>query len=259
MHGGIDMKILLSNDDGITAPGLALLEEIAKKFTDDVTVVAPDSDMSGAGHSLTLRSPLRLAQHDKTHFSVNGTPTDSVVMAIRHVMPEKPDFLFSGVNYDSNMAEDITYSGTVAAAMEARLLGVPSIALSQKVGEAGKIDQNIVRTFAPKVLKAILDGFEFPEGIFLNINFPSVSVDDVKGVKITAQGTRTIEDRVIQSVDPRGKPYFWIGAADYRKNENHRDVETDLWAVQSGYISVTPISLDMTDRTSFGALNKLFA
>ncbi|MDR1233746.1 MAG: 5'/3'-nucleotidase SurE [Holosporales bacterium] len=253
------MRILLSNDDGIGAPGLAVLESVTKKFTDDITVVAPDSNMSAAGHSLTLKTPLRLIEHSERRFSVNGTPTDSVVMAARHVMPEKADFMFSGINCDSNLAEDITYSGTVAAAMEAILLGIPAIAFSQNVNKDGSISWDVAQTYAPIVIKLIIEKFKFPKNVLLNVNFPSVDVKDVKGILLTRQGTRTIEDHVIMSFDPRGDPYFWIGPAEYRKTEEHSALDTDLGAIHSGYVSITPLSLNMTDMISLSVLKELFA
>ncbi|MDR1475852.1 MAG: 5'/3'-nucleotidase SurE [Holosporales bacterium] len=254
------MKILLSNDDGVGAPGLSVLEEIAKKFTDDVTVIAPKSNMSGSGHSLTFTMPLRLTEHgDDHHFSVDGTPTDCVVMAVRHVMSERPDFMMSGINFDSNLAEDITYSGTVAAAMEATLLGIPAIAFSQKMNKDGSIDWEIARTYGPVVLKLIMEKFRFSKYVFLNVNFPSGSIDKVKGILVTKQGTRAIDDHVIMAKDPRGSPYFWIGPAEYRKNEDYSELDTDLGAVHSGYVSITPMSLDMTDRSSLETLKELFA
>jgi 5'-nucleotidase len=252
------MKILVSNDDGTGAPGIKLLEKVALQFTDDVYVVAPDSNMSGAGHSLTLKSPLRLIEHDEHHFSVSGTPTDSVVMALRYLMKDKPDYVLSGINFDSNLAEDITYSGTVAAAMEACLLGIPSIAFSQKMSKDGCINWDIAKTYAPIILTTIMKNYVFPNGILINVNFPSGSVEDVKGIKITKQGVRSIEDHVIQSIDPRGDPYFWIGPADYRKNENHDNAAFDLGAVHNGYVSITPISLDMTAKSEIDVLSKLF-
>ncbi|MDR2458821.1 MAG: 5'/3'-nucleotidase SurE [Holosporales bacterium] len=253
------MRVLISNDDGINAPGIAILEEIAKTLSDDVYVVAPQANMSAAGHSLTIKSPLRLVERDPRHFSVDGTPTDSVVMAMRHIMSEKPDLVLSGVNADSNLADDITYSGTVAAAMEACLFGIPAIALSQNLNKDGAINWEIVRTYAPDILKTIMSNFMFPEGVLLNINFPAGEVAGIRGVKITSQGTRAIEDHVIRSTDPRGDPYFWIGPAEYRKNEDNKDLETDLGAVNSGYISITPISLDMTARKQMEKLRELFA
>lgn len=253
------MKILISNDDGIGAPGILLLEEVAKKFSSEVYVFAPSSNMSGAGHSLTLKSPLRLKEHDKFHYSVNGTPTDSVVMALRYLMTEKPDFVLSGINFDSNLADDITYSGTVAAVMEACLFDVPAIAFSQKMNKDGSINWEVSRTYAPVVLKVIMDKFRFPKGVFLNVNFPSCDIKDVKGIRVTHQGTRIIDDHVIQSIDPRGDPYFWIGPAEYRKNDDNKDLTMDLGAVNSGYVSITPLSIDMTARSEISILNELFS
>jgi 5'-nucleotidase len=262
------MKVLLSNDDGIEAAGLSLLEDVVREFFDnnvrdesnvDIMVVAPDSDKSGSGHSLTLKRPLRLTEHDARHFSVNGTPTDCVMMAVRHIVDEKPDLMLSGVNSDANVAEDLMYSGTVAAAAEACLHGIPAIAMSQGVDKSGCINWDVARTHAPAVLGRIVGKFEFPKGVFLNINFPYGNAGDVKGVRITSQGERAIKDHVIQSIDPRGNPYFWIGPADYRKNDNHSDMATDLWAVHNGYISITPISLNKTDMQSISVLDRLFS
>jgi 5'-nucleotidase len=254
------VKILLSNDDGIGAPGLIILEDIAKKFAEEVVVIAPESNMSGSGHSLTLSTPLRLKKlADDYHFSLNGTPTDCIVMAIRHIMSQRPDFVLSGINYDSNLAEDITYSGTIAAAMEATLLGVPAIAFSQKMDKDGMVNWEIAKTYTPVVLKIIMDKFHFPKHVFLNVNFPACKINEVKGILVTRQGTRTIDDHVIMAIDPRGAPYFWIGPAEYRKNEDNKMLDTDLGAVNSGYVSITPMSLDMTDITSLKVLNELFA
>ncbi|MDR1332996.1 MAG: 5'/3'-nucleotidase SurE [Holosporales bacterium] len=252
------MRILVSNDDGISAVGIAVLEEIAKQFADDVYVVAPLTNMSAAGHSLTLKSPLRLLERDSRHFAVDGTPTDSVVMALRHVMPERPDFVLSGVNADSNLADDITYSGTVAAAMEASLFGIPAIALSQKISKDGSINWDIAREYAPVVLKMVMNNFKFGRGVLLNVNFPSGDTGSVKGIKITTQGTRAIDDHVIQSTDPRGDPYFWIGPAEYRNKEDHNDLSIDLGAVHNGYVSITPLSLNMTAVSQLRALEELF-
>ncbi|MDR1365136.1 MAG: 5'/3'-nucleotidase SurE [Holosporales bacterium] len=252
------MRVLISNDDGISAPGIALLEEVARKFSDDVYVVAPITNMSAAGHSLTIKSPLRLLERDSRHFAVDGTPTDSVVMAMRHVLAQKPDFVFSGINADSNIADDITYSGTVAAAMEACLFGVPAIAFSQNLNKDGSINWDIARACAPNILSMIIDNFQFPSGVLLNVNFPAGNVEDVRGIKITSQGTRAINDHVIQSIDPRGNPYFWIGPAEYRKNEDNKDLDTDLGAVNSGYVSITPMSLDMTAKAQLDELKRVF-
>lgn len=254
------MRILLSNDDGIGAQGLVVLEEIAKCISDDVFVVAPDSNMSGAGHSLTLKTPLRLKEYDDHHFSVNGTPTDSVVMAIRYVMENKPDIMLSGVNFDANLAEDITYSGTVAAAMEARLLGVPAVAFSQKLPNNGEVNWDIARKFGVDIIKTLLASYEFPKDVLLNINFPSVNdISEVNGIKITKQGCRAGEDHVMRSLDPRGTPYFWIGGADYRRHDTTKGLETDLGAVNNNFISITPITLDFTSFIAMKELERVFA
>lgn len=253
------MKILLSNDDGIGAPGIVVLEEIAKKISSEVYVVAPDSNMSGAGHSLTLKTPLRLREYDEYHFSVNGTPTDSVVMAVRHIIHEKPDLMLSGINFDSNLAEDITYSGTVAAAMEARLLGIPAIAFSQQMFKDGTINWEVSRAYGDDIIRKIMKIYDMPKNVLLNVNFPAVEqASDVRGIRITRQGFRAGEDHVIQAVDPRGTPYFWIGGADYRKHDTTSELETDLGAVNNGFISVTPISLDFTAGAAIKHLEEVF-
>ena len=253
------MRILISNDDGFGKPGILLLEEIAKKIGSEVFVSAPSSNMSGAGHSLTMMTPLRINEYDDHHFSVNGTPTDSVVMALRHLMKDKPDFVFSGINNDANLSDDISYSGTVAAAMEAELFDIPAIAFSQKIDNNGEIDWEVARTYAPVALKVITEKYRFPKGILLNINFPACKVEEVKGIRVTTQGTRTIDDHVIQSVDPRGIPYYWIGPAEYRKKDDERDIGTDLGAVYHKYVSITPLSVNMTARSEMSVLGDLFS
>jgi 5'-nucleotidase len=253
------LKILISNDDGYGSTGILLLEEVAKKFSDAVYVFAPSVNMSGAGHSLTLKSPLRLKEYDDHHFSINGTPTDSVVMALRYLMKDKPDFVLSGINFDANLADDITYSGTVAVAMEACLFDIPAIAFSQRINKDGIANWDVARTYAPVVLKVIIEHYKFTKGVFLNVNFPSCDVKDVKGIRITSQSHRAIDDHVIQSIDPRGEPYFWIGTADYRHRENNKDIDTDLGAIHSWYVSITPMSIDMTARSQINTLSELFS
>ena len=253
------MRILLSNDDGIGAPGILLLEDIAREIAEEVYVVAPDTNMSGAGHSLTFKTPLRLKEYDDYHFSVNGTPTDSVVMAVRHIMANKPDFMMSGINCDANLAEDITYSGTVAAAMEACLLGIPSIALSQQVFKNGSVNWEVVKKHGPNIIKQIIKNYEMPKEILLNINFPALErAEDLKGIRVTQQGFRSGEDHVIKSIDPRGNPYFWIGGAEYRRHDTTSDLDTDLGAINNDFISITPISLDLTADKAIAGLKEVF-
>jgi 5'-nucleotidase len=253
------VSVLLSNDDGISAVGLSILEKSVRSFTDDrVVVVAPDLNMSGSGHSLTLWNPLRLTEHDPDHFSVNGTPVDCMIMALEHIADQKPDIVLSGINNDANLSDDVLYSGTVAVAEEACARGIPSVAFSQNVKNGRKIDWEVAEKYTPIVLKVIMKNFEFSKGIFLNINFPACDVGDVKGIKITSHGSRPLDNNIEKLTDPRNRQYFWIGTDDYRRNEDHSDTETDLWAVYNGYVSITPMSLDRTDKNSITTLERLF-
>ena len=246
------MRILITNDDGVEAPGLDALEHIANEITKDVWVVAPETDNSGASHSLTLAEPLRMRELGKRHYAVKGTPTDCVIMGVRFLLRDKPpDLVMSGVNRGQNLADDVTYSGTVAGAIEGALLGVPSIAMSLVIGPA-EADQG---TGLPKWETPMQRGADlvrrllevgWPDGVVLNVNFPDCEPDAVKGMVVTSQGQRNpdllrIEDRL----DTRGKPYYWVGL-ERRRGKPPKG--TDLWAVQSGRISVTPLQLDFTDE-----------
>ncbi|EEY00256.1 stationary phase survival protein SurE [Brucella pinnipedialis B2/94] len=210
------LRILLTNDDGIHAEGLAVLERIARKLSDDVWVVAPETDQSGLAHSLTLSEPLRLRQIDARHFALRGTPTDCVIMGVRHVLPGAPDLVLSGVNSGANMADDVTYSGTVAGAMEGTLLGVRAIALSQEYEYAG--DRRIVpwetaEAHAPELIGRLMEA-GWPEGVLLNLNFPNCAPEEVKGVRVTAQGKLSHDARLDERRDGRGFPYFWLHFSD---------------------------------------------
>jgi 5'-nucleotidase len=240
------MRILITNDDGIHAKGLAVLERIARQLSDHVTVVAPESDQSGVAHSLSLNDPLRIREIGPRHFAVKGTPTDCVIMGVHKLMSEgRPDLILSGVNRGHNLAEDVTYSGTVAAAMEGTLLGIPSIALSQGYPPGGG-DQTIWDCSewhgAALIKRALLQGV--PEGVLLNINFPACRADEVKGVSVSVQGRRdasylNIEERK----DGRHLPYYWIG---FSRQTRPPAVGTDLAAIAEQKISVTPLQLDLT-------------
>ncbi len=242
------MRILVTNDDGIHAPGLKVLERIAQGLSDDVWVVAPETDQSGVSHSLSLNDPLRLREISPRHFAVKGTPTDCVIMGIRHVVREaRPNLVLSGVNRGQNVAEDVTYSGTVAGAIEGTLLGVPSIALSQAYGPGGRnaIRWHCAEVHAPKVIRQILE-LGIPEGSLVNINFPDCEPDEVKGVAVTAQGQRSQELlRIEERVDGRGNPYYWVAFARAKYVPANG---TDLWAIADRRISVTPLQLNMTDE-----------
>ncbi len=253
------MKILISNDDGIGRPGILALEEAAKRITQDVYVVAPSNNKSGASHAMTLMAPLRIVKYDDLHYAVTGTPTDCIIMAMRYILDDVPDLVLSGVNYDSNLAEDIMYSGTVAAAMEGCVFGINSIALSQALDKQGTANWDVTKEVAYDTLKTVLDRYEFKKNIFLNINFPFVTKkEDIKGINITSHGMRDrVEDCIIRSIDPRGLEYFWMGSADYRKNNTCMDTTVDLGAINNGYISITPIALGMTALSEIKNLQEI--
>ncbi|WP_417789092.1 5'/3'-nucleotidase SurE [Terasakiella pusilla] len=246
-------RILISNDDGIHAPGLKVLETIAKSICDDVWVVAPETEQSATGHSLTLRRPLRIHKHGEKRYSVDGTPTDSVLLAMNEVMKDhKPDLVLSGVNRGGNLGEDVTYSGTVAAAMEATLLGVPAIAMSQYFEDSNRVEWDTALIHGPEVIRNLLKA-TWPANTLMNINFPDVIAKLVKGLSYTRQGRRKIGDDLAKGHDPRGEEYFWIGAL--RSQESFLE-GTDLHAIVNGKISVSPISLDFTDMATLQKLQE---
>lgn len=247
-------RILVTNDDGIHAPGLQVLERIARAIGEDVWVVAPESNNSGAGHSLTLRRPLRVRRAAERHFAVDGTPTDCVLLALQSIIRDRAvDLVLSGVNHGANLAEDVTYSGTIAAAMEATLLKIRAIAMSQVFSNGQPIRWSTAEAFGPGVVRRLL-AMDWPEDLLINVNFPDCPADAVRGVQVTAQGKRKIGDDLVERLDPRGEPYIWIGAL--REDQAHRE-GTDLAAVNDGYVSVTPIHMDMTHHASFATLRKL--
>lgn len=250
------MRILITNDDGLNAPGLEVLEEIAAQLSDDVWTVAPETDQSGASHSLTLSDPLRMRQVSECKYAVRGTPTDCVIMGIRHVLEGKPDLVLSGVNRGQNIADDVTYSGTIAGAMEGAVLGVRSMALSQAYGFESRADiqWQTARRHAPALIERLL-GETMPADRLININFPDCPPDAVKGTRITVQGKRDQNILGIdRRIDGRGNPYYWL-AFDRRKSNPPEG--TDLWAVYEGYISVTPLLMDLTDSQYAAQLRKL--
>lgn len=246
------MRILVSNDDGIHAPGLKVMEKIAKTLSKDVWVVAPEFEQSGASHSLTLTQPLRIRKVGPRKFAVRGTPTDCVMMAMHEIFKDKkPDLLLSGVNRGANLGEDVTYSGTVAVAMEGTLLGVPSIAMSQCFQYGHPVKWATAEHHAPRLIKKLLkEGW--PKGILINVNFPDVLAESVTGVEVVKQGQRDLTDLLLDSrIDARGVPYFWIG---FRRMKNKAKRQTDLGATDNGAISVTPLQLDLTHMSTLKAL-----
>jgi 5'-nucleotidase len=235
------MRILVSNDDGILAPGLAVLAE-ACRHVGQVTVVAPDREQSGTSHSLTLHHPLRPARRHDGSFQVDGTPTDCVLLAIGELMPEAPDFVFSGINHGPNMGEDVLYSGTVSAAMEAVALGVPGIAVSLASRDEQLLAsyQDVVNT----LVRRITEVPDFPRDTLLNINLPRVPATEVKGLKVTKLGSRFFSESLTRMKDPWGREVFWIGGGEITWRV---DPDSDHAAVHEGYISITPLHMDLTN------------
>ena len=250
------MRILLTNDDGIHAPGLEVLEAIAAELSDDVWVCAPSEENSGAGHSLTLHMPVRLVQHGERRFSVTGTPTDAVNLGMRQLFADKgPDLVISGVNHGENLADDVTYSGTISAAMEAALAGIPAVAMSQAFRDAGQ-GFSAAEGWAAKVLAPLLD-LQMAKRTVVNVNFPPLAAGDVKGIRIARQGFHDYSrGSLVEGIDPRGRPYYWFGLEDIEHTLDHG---TDLEAVSEGYVAVTPLQLDLTHHASIGALAERYA
>jgi len=247
-------RILVSNDDGIDAPGIKLLERIAKTLSDDVWVVAPASEQSAVAHSLTVRRPLRMAKLSRRRYHVDGTPTDSVLLGVRQLLNDKrPALVLSGVNRGANLGEDVTYSGTVAAAMEGTLLGIPSIALSQQCGGVGPVPWSTVEHWAPDLIRK-LAATGWPRNVLMNVNFPDLPPDKVTGIAAAAQGKRKLGDELVERVDPRGQPYYWIGG---QRLEDPGLKGSDLEAIHAGKVVVTPLCVDFTHRTTLGKLAAL--
>lgn len=235
------MNILVSNDDGILAPGLALLAEACQKVG-SVTVVAPDREQSGTSHSLTLARPVRPSRRPDGAYQIDGTPTDCVLIALGALLPEKPDFVFSGVNHGPNMGEDVLYSGTVAVAMEAVTLGVPGIGISfvgndleMMAGYRGLLESLVAR---------ITSVDEFPRETILNINLPKIPASQVKGIRVTRLGSRFFSESLTAMKDPWGREMFWIGGGTVTWSKGE---DTDHAAVAAGYVSVTPLHMDLTN------------
>jgi 5'-nucleotidase len=244
-------RILVTNDDGINAPGLRSLEKIAAEISEDVWVVAPERNNSGAGHSLTLRRPLRIRRAAERYFAVDGTPTDCVLLALQHIIADQPvDLVLSGVNNGGNMAEDFTYSGTIAAAMEATLFKVRAIAMSQVCKHGQPVPWATAEACGPDLVRR-LRTMSWSDDMLINVNFPDCQPHEVLGVRVTAQGKRKLGDDLVERLDPRGEPYVWIGAL---REDSQRGEGTDLAAVHDRYVSVTPIHMDMTHRASFAQL-----
>ncbi|CAM5766749.1 5'-nucleotidase SurE [Labrys miyagiensis] len=252
------MRILITNDDGIHAPGLITLEKIARALSDDVIIIAPETDQSGVSHSLSLSTPLRLRRIQEDRFAVSGTPTDCVLMGVQHVLKGKaPDLILSGVNRGQNIADDVTYSGTIAAAMEGTVLGIPSIALSQAYGIGGPdgLRWRCAEHHGPVIVRRLL-AHGFSKGMLFNVNFPDCEPEEVTGISVTTQGQRNsaLVD-VVERQDFRGGPYYWLAP----RREKPPQIEgTDLWAMFQKRISVTPLHLNLTDVAALQRLSDVF-
>lgn len=241
------MRILVTNDDGIHSPGLIVAENIARALSDDVWVVAPENEQSGASHSLTLSSPLRMRKMDERHYAVSGTPTDCVMMACLHLLKDNPPALIlSGVNWGSNMADDVTYSGTIAGAMEGCALGIPSVALSQSYDETSRltIDWSAGEAHGADVVRQLVDA-GWPQGTLMNVNFPACAAAEVKGVSVVPQGKYDLQSTEIEErMDARQRAYYWIGL---RRRRATPPQDSDLGAVYAMRIAVTPLHLNLTE------------
>ncbi len=243
-------RILICNDDGIQAKGIRLLFEMAKSLTDDVWVVAPESEQSGASHSLTLRRPLRKRRFAENWYAIDGTPTDCVLMGVTQILADRrPDLVMSGVNRGANLGEDVTYSGTVAGAREAVMLGIPAIAHSLIVSLNRPAKWDTPREFGPDLIRKLTKTGWAPNTI-INVNYPDVPPDQVKGIEVCGLARRKLGTQWVEGVDPRGAPYYWLGM----QREEEVLEGTDLNAVLHGRISVTPVQLELVHRPSLDAL-----
>ena len=249
------MRILLTNDDGINAAGFAALQKVAAALSDEVWSVAPETDQSGTAHSLTLHEPLRTRKLGERMFSVRGTPTDCAIMAVHSLMPQRPDLILSGINHGENAGADVTYSGTVAGAIEGTLLGVPSIALSLSLSgrapSTGHWDSPVAH--APALIRRLIAA-GWPDNVLINLNFPDQPPETTLPAIVTRQSTHedtlwNIQDRT----DGRGQPYFWVG---YEGRDKLAPEGTDIWAIQKGNISVTPLHLDLTHDATLAKLKQ---
>ncbi|MFQ5677970.1 MAG: 5'/3'-nucleotidase SurE [Gemmatimonadota bacterium] len=240
MSGG-ELRILCTNDDGWHALGLRVLRSAASGLG-QVQVVAPDRQQSASSHSLTLHRPLRATRVDPEVYTIDGTPTDCVLVAVNMLLEQRPHFVVSGINHGPNMGEDVLYSGTVAAAMEATILGIPALALSY-VGE----DESRLPAYESRVreiLRVLLRRKDFPAETFFNVNIPHVEPEQIAGIRFTALGRRVYADSLTRRLDPRGREYFWIGGGESHWTGRK---DSDFRAVRAGYISVTPMHLDLTN------------
>lgn len=253
-----EARILISNDDSIHSEGIKVLEEIALSLTPHVWVVAPENQQSAAGHSLTIHMPLRIKEYDARHVSVYGTPTDSVLIGLRKVMKDfQPHLVLSGINHGQNTADDVTYSGTIAAAIEATLMGVPAIAFSHDMDEetGWKVDWSVAREYTPKILKAF-EGKSWDDNVLMSVNFPVRKAGVKPEICVRPQGHFSLDEQeMISCVDPRGRPYFWVGAPPKR---DELDQTIDVGSLKAGHVTITPLMLNLTHHPTMKLLNGIF-
>jgi 5'/3'-nucleotidase len=253
---GKPVCILVTNDDGIHAAGLQSLEKIARELSPDVWVVAPETEQSGKSHSLTLNDPLRMRKIDDRHVAVHGTPADCVILAVRKVMPVMPDLVLSGVNRGQNMADDVTYSGTIAAAMEGTSIGLKSIALSQAFGlrSADGLSYDVAEAHGPQVLRKLFAA-DLGPGALININFPDCRPEEVRAVEVTRQGKRDQNLLLVdERIDTRGRAYYWLG---FKREKSKPAPGTDLHAVLNRSISITPLHMNLTQIDAMEVLRSM--
>ena len=243
------MIILVSNDDGIHSTGIHILADTLRSIG-DVYIIAPDRERTAASHALTLHKPLRLEQIGDRIYSVSGTPTDCVNLGINGILPERPDIVVSGINKGGNLGDDVTYSGTVSAAFEGTLLGIPSFAISQVA------DGNYKFETSAKIalhLTLLIKEQSLPPDVLLNVNVPNLDIKEIKGIKITRQGKRIYDEKaIIEKLDPRGKKYYWIGGSRLLWEKTK---DSDFSAIEEGMVSITPLRLDLTEYNAIKTLH----
>lgn len=246
------MRILLTNDDSIHDEGLEVLERIARQISDDIWVVAPQTDQSGIAHAITLNQPLRVRQYNERRFAVSGTPTDCVIMAVRQLMDTPPDLILSGVNSGLNIGDFVNYSGTVAGAMEGMLLGIKSIALSQAFNFDGtrQVPWQTAETHAPDILRKLID-YNLPGDTLINVNFPNCPPDEVTGVAIASQGKYAHSLHIEERKDGRHFPYYWIR---FKGREPEHQPGSDIQALADNKIAITPVKMNLTNTAVCGDL-----
>ena len=245
-------RILLCNDDGYSAEGIKVLEGVMNGISNDVWLVAPESEQSGMGHSITLQRPLRPRRVGEKKYSVDGTPTDCILLALHHILPDKlPDLIISGINMGSNLGDDVHYSGTIAAAMEGALQGIPSIACSQLLGESFSWD--IAKHYIPKLVESLCKNGWSSQNV-ISVNFPNTNLNSVSGVRLAKQGRHEVTDKLIVREDPKGEPYVWHGKP---RRCDLSDPNADATLLLDGYVSVTALNINLTDYEAHTSIKKI--